>query len=87
MFDIKWHRIVLDEAHEIKNEKTIIHTILRAMDAEVRWALSATPIQNDEKDLFALANWVRVTGDREILKSEYILRRTIDQVIGLSCFF
>ncbi|GAB4812994.1 hypothetical protein N2152v2_000040 [Parachlorella kessleri] len=48
---IRWHRLVLDEAHTVKNA-TVGHTrACMALQAERRWLCSGTPINTDVSDL------------------------------------
>ncbi|KAF7376249.1 DNA repair protein rad5 [Mycena sanguinolenta] len=49
LFDIRWKRIVLDEAHTIRNPKTKMAKGAYALTAQRRWALAATPIINSPK--------------------------------------
>lgn len=46
--------LILDEAHQVKNEKTIRHQRVAALAARVSyiWALTATPITKDPYDLW-----------------------------------
>jgi SWI/SNF-related matrix-associated actin-dependent regulator of chromatin subfamily A3 len=44
LFEVKWKRIVLDEAHTVRNPKTKMAKAAFALTAERRWALAATPI-------------------------------------------
>lgn len=54
-----WHRIVLDEAHHIRNAKTDQSQSMRHLEATHLWVLSATPVMNTVDDLFALFNFLR----------------------------
>lgn len=46
LFQIHWHRVVLDEAQSIKNPRTLAAHAAWCLSAEHRWCLSGTPIQN-----------------------------------------
>jgi SWI/SNF-related matrix-associated actin-dependent regulator of chromatin subfamily A3 len=59
VFAVDWHRIVLDEAHVIRNRSTRAHAAVLKLKAPRRWCLSGTPIHNkadDAQPLFAFLN-------------------------------
>ncbi|VUC22966.1 unnamed protein product [Clonostachys rosea] len=68
LMDIKWFRIVLDEgdkltrdpAHDIRNPKTNQFRAVASLNAEHRWCLTGTPIQNSLEDLGALVMFLQV---------------------------
>ena len=45
MLQIKWRRVILDEAHNIKDRRSSTAKAVFALDAGYRWALSGTPLQ------------------------------------------
>ncbi|KAF8978355.1 hypothetical protein BGZ46_006567 [Entomortierella lignicola] len=57
---IDWFRVVLDEAHIIKEVTTIQSRAACALTAERRWCLTGTPVQNKLDDLFALVKFLRM---------------------------
>ncbi|PVI02266.1 hypothetical protein DM02DRAFT_670702 [Periconia macrospinosa] len=54
LLSLHWKRIVLDEAHIIRNCKTSTAKAISSLHATSRWAVSGTPIQNGLPDLFGL---------------------------------
>lgn len=54
----KWHGIVLDEAHHIKNGTSLTAQIVLGLKGRYRVALSGTPVQNSLKDLYSLMNFI-----------------------------
>ncbi|KAJ3928230.1 MAG: SNF2 family N-terminal domain-containing protein [Lentinula lateritia] len=60
LFKIVWHRLVLDEAHEIRNASTNKAQAAFAVNAEYKWCLTGTPLQNKISDLFPLFRLLRI---------------------------
>jgi SNF2 family DNA or RNA helicase len=54
LFRYQWRRVVLDEAHAIRNAETQIAKGACAVKATCRWALTGTPIVNQVRQLAAL---------------------------------
>ncbi|KAH7150358.1 SNF2 family N-terminal domain-containing protein [Dactylonectria estremocensis] len=55
-----WARIVLDEAHKIRNRTSRIFEDVCKLQAESRWCLTGTPIQNYLDDFGSLLSFIRV---------------------------
>ncbi|GAA6060368.1 hypothetical protein JCM10212_004552 [Sporobolomyces blumeae] len=60
LFDNKYpfYRVILDEAHTIKNHKTRTSQACTKLRSEFRWALTGTPVQNSVDDLFSLFKYL-----------------------------
>ncbi|MEM1280263.1 MAG: DEAD/DEAH box helicase [Cyanobacteria bacterium P01_H01_bin.152] len=55
---INWHRVVLDEAQNIKNPKTAQTKAILKLDAHHRLALTGTPVENRLLDLWSIFNFL-----------------------------
>ncbi len=55
-----WLRVVLDEAHVIRNASTKQCATVCALKARHRWTLTGTPIQNSVEDFGTLLQFLRV---------------------------
>ncbi|KAF2088966.1 hypothetical protein K490DRAFT_72630 [Saccharata proteae CBS 121410] len=55
-----WYRVVLDEAHVIRNWTTKQFGAVARILSHIRWCLSGTPIQNTLTDLGALVRFLKV---------------------------
>lgn len=55
-----WDRVILDEAHKIRNVGSKLFKACKSIDATYRWALTATPIVNKMEDVVALFAFLRV---------------------------
>lgn len=56
---IEWWRVILDEAHIIKNHKAKLSSAVIQLNAKRRWVVTGTPIQNGSMDLFAFMAFLR----------------------------
>ncbi|KAJ0042722.1 hypothetical protein Pint_18500 [Pistacia integerrima] len=56
---IEWWRVILDEAHLIKNANAQQSQAVTNLNAKRRWAVTGTPIQNGSSDLFSLMAFLR----------------------------
>lgn len=60
IFSVYWYRIILDEAHTIKNRNAKATQAAYSLDAEYRWCLSGTPMQNNLDELQSLIKFLRI---------------------------
>lgn len=60
LFTVKFHRVILDEAHVIKNRRSKTARACYDLNATHRWVLTGTPIVNRLEDLFSLVRFLKV---------------------------
>ncbi|KAI9676642.1 MAG: DNA helicase rad5 [Trizodia sp. TS-e1964] len=60
LFSLQYFRVILDEAHHIKNRQSKSAKACYEISAIHRWVLTGTPIVNRLEDLFSLVRFLRV---------------------------
>ncbi|XP_039757763.1 transcription termination factor 2 [Pararge aegeria] len=58
---VRWRRVILDEAHVVRNHKSATSQGVSSLPGARRWALTGTPLHNKDLDLFALLKFLRCT--------------------------
>ena len=81
LHQVSWGRIILDEAHEIRNIKSKMNISLSSMKSEIRWLLTGTPVFNTIKDFIGLCRFLGVSrqevqGNLSDVRKTYVKRRT-----------
>ena len=90
LYGIKWGRVIFDEAHHVRGRNTQIFKSVSTLNADIRWFVTGTPIQNSIHDLYSLcallglpaAYYSNKDNIRTIVKT-LVLKRT-KQSVGLS---
>ncbi|KKK24113.1 DNA repair protein [Aspergillus rambellii] len=57
---IHYHRLILDEAHSIKQRTTSVARACFALQSNYKWCLSGTPVQNRIGEFFSLLRFLEV---------------------------
>jgi SNF2 family DNA or RNA helicase len=54
LWSIEWDRVIYDEAHHLRNQKSNKHLGALKIQALNQWYMTGTPIQNSDKDMVSL---------------------------------
>ncbi len=88
--------LVVDEAHRLRNHKTVAWKFVHSLNVKYMLLLTATPVQNDLRELFNLVTLLRpgtlgtyrafrrqfmVRGDRRLAKNTHSLSRLLSEVM------
>jgi SNF2 family DNA or RNA helicase len=83
LHQVEWNRIIFDEAHHLRNNKTTRYISAKMLRAKIRWLVSGTPVQNRKKDFYSLCSMVGMpasfyadSDNLRQLASAFILKRT-----------
>jgi len=84
---IKWDRIVFDEAHHLRNHNTKTFKFARLLSSHSTWLVTGTPIQNKLRDFYALCAILNIPESFYVnptnlpsIVNLFILKRTKSQV-------
>src|SRR5947209_12635650 len=92
----RWDLVIIDEAHKVKNHRTAAYRFLQQIDRNYLLLLTATPLQNDLRELYNLVTLLRpgqlgtwqdfqqlhlAGGDRKSPKDPEALRELTAQVM------
>lgn len=80
----KWDRIIYDEAHHMRNSSTKTYECAIALNSDITWLLSGTPINNKVRDFWNIMKIVGVpkkfdTKDAENVRkllANFVIKRT-----------
>ncbi|KAK4398038.1 ATP-dependent helicase rhp16, partial [Sesamum angolense] len=60
LHSVTWERIILDEAHYIKDRRSNTTRAVLALQSSYKWALSGTPLQNRVGELYSLVRFLQI---------------------------
>jgi len=94
LWDVKWDRVMYDEAHHLRNEKSNKHKGAANLKSDCQWFMTGTPIQNSEKDLISLCKLIGIWDEMrenpadvvKILKPYVMMRSKKDVGLKLKPF-
>lgn len=55
---LTWRYLIIDEAHRIKNEQSVLSRVVRIFSTHFRLLITGTPLQNDLHELWAMLNFL-----------------------------
>lgn len=83
--NFRWDRLILDEIHMIRNDKSKINRTISNTYSRIRWGLTGTPINNKLKDLKTLLSYVTHSDNEGVpvrkLIEDCVLRRVKEKVL------
>ena len=84
-----WDRVILDEAHEIRNKKSKLFKSVYRINSAIKWIVTGTPVFNSMEDFVSLCHFLGidkalVQGMTNKIKDIYILRRTKDDLAKIN---
>lgn len=71
----KYHYLILDESHFIKNPSSKIYRAVNQLEADHRLAITGTPIENSLQDLWAQFNFINpgLLGSQNYFKNHFVI--------------
>ena len=86
---VQWDRVILDEAHEIRNKSSKLFKSVCRLKTEIKWIVTGTPVFNSMEDFVSLCIFLGLSkssaqGMTKQIKDIYILRRTKDDLAKIN---
>jgi SNF2 family DNA or RNA helicase len=84
-----WDRVILDEAHEIRNKSSRLFKSVCRLNTDIRWIVTGTPVFNSMNDFVSLCAFLGiekclVQAMTNKIQDIYILRRTKDDLAKIN---
>ena len=86
---VQWDRVILDEAHEIRNSGSKLHKSVCRLHSTIKWIVTGTPVFNSMNDFVSLCVFFgfhksSVQAMTKDIKDIYILRRTKEDLAQIN---
>ena len=86
---VQWNRVILDEAHEIRNKTSKLFKSVCQLKTQIKWIVTGTPVFNSMEDFVSLCTFLGlsktvVQGMTNKIKDIYILRRTKEDLAKIN---
>ena len=86
---VHWNRVILDEAHEIRNKQSKTFKSVCRLMTDIKWIVTGTPVFNSMEDFVSLCTFLGlprtfVQGRTRDIKDIYILRRTKEDLAKIN---
>lgn len=86
--DVRFTRIILDEAHYIRNKTTKFYNNACNLSSQFRWCLTATPVMNSDKDLQSYVTFLELQVPKSItpkMLHKFSLLQSVDNIKLPTC--
>jgi SNF2 family DNA or RNA helicase len=89
---VNWGRVILDEAHEIRNRRSKRFKSAMRMNTTYKWIVTGTPVFNDVDDFVSLCTFlgidrIDVQCSLDAVREKFIIRRTKNKGDIPECYF
>ena len=89
---VNWGRVILDEAHEIRNRRSKRFKSAMRMNTTYKWIVTGTPVFNDVDDFVSLCTFlgidrIDVQCSLDAVREKFIIRRTKNKDDIPECYF
>lgn len=83
--DVYWDRVIIDEAHSLRNKKSKFYESCMLIKSDIKWGVTATPVMNRMSDFVNIMNWIGVSqylcqGHKNVVSIHCVLRRTKNDI-------
>jgi SWI/SNF-related matrix-associated actin-dependent regulator of chromatin subfamily A member 5 len=78
-----WRYMLIDEAHRIKNENSVLSQAVRYLNSDFRVLITGTPLQNNLHELWALLNFLlpQIFSDSDVFDSLFASQTHSQEIV------